>query len=293
MSIKWQIITMCIILVTIPVVTAGVLSYTSSEKEVYLFVENKLKEQTVMILNHIETAMRLTQQQVNSDLNVAHELFYSYGTPQLDPSSKLLINATNQLTRNTTAIEIPMMMINNEPIANNFEIVDKIQSLVGGTATIFQMIPEGALRISTNVLQQDGTRAVGTYIPTTSPVYQTVMKGEVFYGRAYVVNAWYQTAYEPITDRQGNIIGMLYVGVKDASKSILDSLAELVVGKTGYVWIINLNGNMSCHINVKEMGKIFLMPEIVKEERSFKNGSKKLPRSNKARQSLTTIPGQI
>lgn len=255
MSIKWQIITICIILVTIPVVTAGILSYTSSEKEVYLFVENKFKEQTAMILNHIETAMRLTQQQINSNLNVAHELFYSYGTPQLDPSSKLLINATNQLTGNTTAIEIPMMTINSEPVANNFEIVDKIQSLLGGTATIFQMIPEGALRISTNVLQQDETRAVGTYIPTTSPVYQTVMKGEVFYGRAYVVNAWYQTAYEAISDRQGTIIGMLYVGVKDASKSILDNLAEIVVGKTGYVWIINLNGEYILSYNRQRDGE--------------------------------------
>ena len=100
----------------------------------------------------------------------------------------------------------------------NFGIVDKVKETVFeelqyegkdiGTATIFQ----DDVRISTNVENQDGTRAIGTRV--TEEVYdQVVGHGQPWIGRAYVVNDWYITAYEPIRDIAGKIIGILYVGV--------------------------------------------------------------------------------
>ncbi len=103
-------------------------------------------------------------------------------------------------------------------INRNFEIVDKIKQTVYedlkykgqdiGTATIFQ----DDVRISTNVKNEDGSRAIRTRV--TEEVYdQVVIKGKPWYGRAYVVNNWYITAYEPIRDVYDRIIGILYVGV--------------------------------------------------------------------------------
>jgi two-component system NtrC family sensor kinase len=100
----------------------------------------------------------------------------------------------------------------------NFEIVDKIKEIVHereiykgqeiGTATIFQK----DLRISTNVKNQDGTRAITTLV--SEEVYDAVLtEGTRFVGDAFVVNAWYIAAYEPIRDIEDNIIGILYVGV--------------------------------------------------------------------------------
>ncbi len=100
----------------------------------------------------------------------------------------------------------------------NYSIVDKIKDVVFqgevyknkniGTATIFQ----DDLRISTNVLSADGERAVGTRIAAN--VYDQVLgKGEAFYDRAFVVNNWYLTAYEPIRNVSNQIIGILYVGI--------------------------------------------------------------------------------
>ncbi|NLH74075.1 MAG: HAMP domain-containing protein [Verrucomicrobia bacterium] len=100
----------------------------------------------------------------------------------------------------------------------NFEIVDKIKATVFqnleykgkeiGTATL--MLDD--LRIATNVRNQDGSRAVGTRV--SEDVYNRVIKrGEPFVGRAFVVNHWYITAYEPIRDLGGRIIGILYVGL--------------------------------------------------------------------------------
>jgi hypothetical protein len=64
------------------------------------------------------------------------------------------------------------------------------------------------LRIATSVKAKDGTRAIGTYIPALkdgkpNPVVETVLKGQVYVGRAFVVNAWYVTNYTPFKDETG------------------------------------------------------------------------------------------
>jgi len=80
-----------------------------------------------------------------------------------------------------------------------------------GTATIFFK----DLRISTNVLNPDGERAIGTRV--SKEVSEHVLTaGEQWTGRAFVVNDWYITAYEPIEDIFGERVGMLYVGILEA-----------------------------------------------------------------------------
>ena len=100
----------------------------------------------------------------------------------------------------------------------NYEIVDEIKKTVFqdlqykgqdiGTSTIFQ----DDLRISTNVKNVDGSRAIGTRV-SEEVFNQVIVKGQPFIGRAYVVNNWYITAYEPIKSINGQIDGILYVGI--------------------------------------------------------------------------------
>jgi signal transduction histidine kinase len=76
-----------------------------------------------------------------------------------------------------------------------------------GTATIFM----DDLRISTNVLDNQGRRAVGTRV-SREVAEQVLERGEPWTGRAYVVDTWYLSQYDPIRNPNGDIIGMLYVG---------------------------------------------------------------------------------
>jgi len=76
-----------------------------------------------------------------------------------------------------------------------------------GTATLFM----GDLRISTNVLDDQGRRAVGTRV-SDEVAEQVLEDGEAWTGRAYVVDTWYLSQYDPIRDPNGDVIGMLYVG---------------------------------------------------------------------------------
>jgi len=91
---------------------------------------------------------------------------------------------------------------------NNFEVVDLIGNLTQDTVTIFQ----GDKRIATNVKKEDGTRAVGTRV-SQEVAQATLQEGKTYIGKALVVGRWNQTAYEPIKNEAGKIIGMFYVGV--------------------------------------------------------------------------------
>ncbi|MDN5365624.1 MAG: methyl-accepting chemotaxis protein [Thermacetogenium sp.] len=91
----------------------------------------------------------------------------------------------------------------------NNQAVDKIGELTGDTVTIFQ----GNTRVATNVFK-DGERAIGT---TVAPeVEKTVLdEGRTYIGKADVVGTLNHTAYQPIRDSKGQVIGIWYVGVPD------------------------------------------------------------------------------
>lgn len=118
-------------------------------------------------------------------------------------------------------------------LSKNFEIVDKIKQTVFqdvvydgkdiGTATIFLE----DLRISTNVKNEDGSRAIGTRC--AEDVYNQVVKeGKQWIGRAYVVTSWRISAYEPIRNINDKIIGILYVGILEQEYTDIRSRTIIV-----------------------------------------------------------------
>jgi methyl-accepting chemotaxis protein len=89
----------------------------------------------------------------------------------------------------------------------------------------------------------EGQRAVGTYIPTESPVYRSIAQGQTARGRFFVVDAYYITIYIPLRDNTGEVVGVIYAGVKEAN---LDSLRQKIqsihLQDSGYISIFNGNG---------------------------------------------------
>ncbi|MGY0197289.1 sensor histidine kinase [Leptothrix sp. BB-4] len=102
----------------------------------------------------------------------------------------------------------------------NLPLIDHINAIVypegslpfgsRGTTTLFL----DDVRVSTNVRlfgpAQD-ERAIGTRV--SQAVRDAVLvRGSTWLDRAFVVNDWYVSAYQPITDGGGRRVGMLYVG---------------------------------------------------------------------------------
>jgi two-component system NtrC family sensor kinase len=94
---------------------------------------------------------------------------------------------------------------------NDFTLVDKIKQIGQlDTVTVFF----GDLRVSTNVLTAEGKRAIGTRV--SEEVSRVVLsQAEIFEERAFVVNQWYITRYEPLRNYRQQVVGSLYVGMRE------------------------------------------------------------------------------
>jgi len=117
-----------------------------------------------------------------------------------------------------------------------------------GTSTLFL----DDVRIATNVLNADGTRAIGTR--AAADVYQRVVReGRPWVGRAFVVNDWYISAYESIRSIGGDVVGMLYVGTLEAPYLDMkrrSTLVFLAITLSGAVLTIGLSYLMSRRLSI-------------------------------------------
>ena len=104
--------------------------------------------------------------------------------------------------------------------------VDKVKALVGGTCTIFL----GDLRIATNVQKPDGTRATGTRLARSAAYEAVIDRKTPFRGEVEILGTPYMTAYDPILASNGEVLGILYVGIKKAEflESAYNTLSMII-----------------------------------------------------------------
>lgn len=122
-------------------------------------------------------------------------------------------------------------------ISHRTELVDHLADLTGDTVTLFL----GDTRVATTVRSANEERAIGTKV--SDIVAQTVLKnGQIYLGEANVVGELYQTAYEPIRDINGDIIGIFYVGISRSYSQayIVYSSIRLALFGLGLTLIVGL-----------------------------------------------------
>ncbi|MFB4160996.1 methyl-accepting chemotaxis protein [Geomicrobium sp. JSM 1781026] len=125
-------------------------------------------------------------------------------------------------------------------------MVEHIAELTGGDATLFME----NVRVATTI-EIDGERAIGTTAP--EEVAQTVLgDGEPFFGSTVVEGEPFQTAYQPIENNNGEVIGMWFVGQSQQGivSAILDNFFWLLVTYVGVIVVVLpvyyfLNRNLS------------------------------------------------
>ena len=214
-----------------------------------LQAEKNLELEVKTIDKMFERERQLKMEKVEVNLRVTHNLFY--GQAFNISNQKRTVKAINQLTNEIHEVAINEWLLNGRYINDDFSFVDSVRHLLGCTATIFQKIDEGYIRMSTNVENKDGSRALNTFIPNSSPVIQAIEQKQIYYGRAYVVNDWYITAYEPII-KNDEVLGMLYVGEKEKDlPKLREILYGLKIGKTGYPFVFDKNGIIVIHPSIE------------------------------------------
>lgn len=255
---------------------------TSSTLSAYLMAqrgENETWKQATR--NHSETVMKgileavrvrnsASEQTLRVALALGNTLMQGYG-PFTQTRKTVSWNAINQFSQETQTLTLPEVRLGDTPIPQNREpvvptpLVDAILSRIGGAATLFQRMNEEGdmLRIATSVLDNEGKRAIGTYIPALQPdgtpnaVIATLLKGETFTGRAFVVNEWYLTAYQPIWDMTGRLSGALFTGLpeKELNATLAQSITTIRLGRTGYPFVMDSKSTLLVHPRSEWVGK--------------------------------------
>ncbi|WP_299036012.1 methyl-accepting chemotaxis protein [uncultured Pseudokineococcus sp.] len=225
-------------------------------EEVTELTGQQLDRVTDGVYDVVSTQGESVFQKVSSDLEVARDVLERAGGLRTG-SATTTWQAVDQVTKEARAVELPAVLAGSTPLGQNTDpdaptpVVDEVQRLVGGTATLFQRMPDGSmLRVATNVQTTEGLRAIGTYIPavaadgTPNAVIAAVESGETYRGAAFVVSAYYATAYEPVLDADGDLLGMLYVGVQQESVPALrESLLGTTPGENGFVEVLGGTGD--------------------------------------------------
>ena len=124
------------------------------------------------------------------------------------------------------------------PDFTSHELIDEIGKVTGETATLFrwQDAEQDFFRKTTNIIRDDGQRAVGTVLGKASAAYAPVAAGRTYLGEAVILGKPYYTGYHPVHDPNGKVIGILYVGV-------LKTHIDAFVDKIG--WQVILAGVIS------------------------------------------------
>jgi methyl-accepting chemotaxis protein len=245
------------------VIILAVISFQKGElnKNVAEEVDILGREECAKIAKDVYLMCRVSQakleKEVHHNLNVAREVLATAGQVSLG-EEKIEWSAVNQFTKEGSTVQLPKLLVGSfwlgtdRSLSHPAIVVDRVKELVGGTCTVFQRMNEAGdlLRVSTNVANLDGTRAIGSYIPAANPngsanaVVSTILSGETYVGRAYVVNDWYVTAYEPIMDSSDRVIGALYFGVRQEDvPDLRQGIMDVVPGNTGYVYVLGGTGD--------------------------------------------------
>ncbi len=229
---------------------------TAAQTEVEKLVAADLDHITQGVMSLVEAQDEALRQQVDHNLSVAQYVLAQSGGFGLGTATASW-EAVHQINQTVTVVALPQALVGGRWLGQNADagvmtpVVDQVTQMVGGTATLFQRMNAAGdmLRVATTVPTTDGRRAIGTYIPAvnpdgaSNPVVAAILQGETYHGVAYVVNAWYLTAYAPLTAADGAILGMIYVGVRqDSVPALRHALYETRVGQTGYVYILGGQG---------------------------------------------------
>ena len=179
-KIRSKLTAFTLLLALLPMGVAAVVSLQKFTEDLKRAYESDLDHIVTNIRAMCRVQQELLQNKLSSDLQVAQRIFYrNKHRIDISPERRVEFDAEDQFTKEVTRVRVPFWSIGGQAISRNYVLVDQVQQLVGGTCTVFQRIQgDRLLRISTNVLRSEGSRAVGTYLPPASEVTRTILRGE-------------------------------------------------------------------------------------------------------------------
>lgn len=199
LSSKFMVPTAIAVVIGISIFALVILRYW--ESEVRTRADHEASEQMGSVLSTLQTVDDLSSQSVRSAMKVMLEEAKQIGAPEAKGIAKI------------DGQDVPALYLGPSAQTGNFALVDHIKLLSGCTATLFVKDRDRYVRVSTNVFNSDGSRAIKTVLDPNGLAYAAIRQGQSFYGVVDILGKPYMTAYEPMWDSPHNQVGIWYVGL--------------------------------------------------------------------------------
>ena len=220
-----------IIALVLAICMACFVFYTSNvlEREIKEGVKTTVRQNVALAMDTVELFDEDNQDNAKLSMHILKEALGNIRT-----------TGQTQKTENDEALEIvsdKMGLLNND-----HEISDKIKKLTnGGIPTIFARSGNEFAAVSTSLLLDNGSRALGMLNKT---IYPKMMNKETYVGPLNIFGRNYMCVYEPVIEK-GEVVAVLFIGY-DFTEGLEDlekTMAQMKLGEHGYFSIYNTKTN--------------------------------------------------
>jgi methyl-accepting chemotaxis protein len=224
---KFQVVLPVAAITLLLIALSGVgFSFWAMQREQSL-VRQQVADNVTAIQGVFVTTAQLMQDRSHASMALFQEQVRARGGADKGPQVSVTGKTVNDI------------LVGGKPQAGDFEMVDFVTRINKGTATLFTKDGDRFVRIATNVLKDDGSRAVGTELNNTTQAYAELKARRPFYGVVDILGNPYFTGYEPLLSKNAEYIGLTYVGFRAELPVLSQALEQSHVLTTGFVAVVD------------------------------------------------------
>jgi methyl-accepting chemotaxis protein len=137
--------------------------------------------------------------------------------------------------------ETPILKHGKTVLNNRFDEVDRFTNVTGAMATVLARKGDELIRVATSVKDEKGQRTVGTALTKDNPGRAKLLAGERYAGLVKLFGKDYYVGYQPIKDKEGQVIGGLFIGIDVSAEipALKQQIKSVKVGETGYFYVLD------------------------------------------------------
>jgi len=259
MRIKYKLMISYLVLTVFAVSILGFLVAKKSKNAIFSEVNEKSQRLAESINTTLSVRNDLLTEKSYGDLNFANTLLNNLSDLNVDYNENIKIGE----------FKLPVLYAGKQRLSLDNTIVNNLKQSTGAVATIFLLHDSKLIRVASTIFE-DEKEVIGTYIPCNSVAYNKIINNEEYTGEIVIEGLGYVSSMKPLLDKDKKVIGAIGIGNKILNNYLQKTLSAIKLGKTGYVYILDSDGNVILHPN--DEVKTESQYDLVQKMHSSKSG---------------------
>lgn len=184
-------------------------------------------------------------------------------TQHILDDSNVALDSTAQV--DVAGMKFPLLYTSKGRITGNDQFIKEIATDAKIDLSIFQLLDNKFVRTSTSLVDKDGKSLAGSVLDSNHPAFNNLIAGNEWVGTAEVSGNDMFLCYEPIKDKSGKLLGVIGNGLNIVDyDSFKDQMGQVLVGQSGYFYVIKSNGKMLIYPKEDKLGEDFSKLPFIK-----------------------------